>query len=240
MRDFRDAKAMAHALRDALKSRAVETTHSESLELIAKAFGYENWNILSAKIETAEPRADNARELSPVNTQDSAGPRTLYCSFCGKSQHDVRKLIAGPSVYICDECVELCLDIIREEGPLWKVLSLLWAAEEGGSDAYRSALEHVRGKSTDDVTSCVKRCRRGAEQNRLILHWIHRRLAMRNGEVPTQDDILASPRFAYLNEKTRKELLTIQQETVLALKRYEDALRIGTTVLAERGQQTDS
>jgi ATP-dependent Clp protease ATP-binding subunit ClpX len=43
------------------------------------------------------------------------GERLLYCSFCGKSQHEVRKLIAGPSVFICDECVELCNDIIREE-----------------------------------------------------------------------------------------------------------------------------
>jgi hypothetical protein len=56
MRDFRDAKIIAHALRDALKAKAVETTHSESLELIAKAFGYENWNILSAKIDAAKPR----------------------------------------------------------------------------------------------------------------------------------------------------------------------------------------
>ncbi|MCY3639810.1 MAG: ATP-dependent Clp protease ATP-binding subunit ClpX, partial [Gammaproteobacteria bacterium] len=45
---------------------------------------------------------------------DEAG-KLLYCSFCGKSQHEVRKLIAGPSVFICDECVELCNDIIREE-----------------------------------------------------------------------------------------------------------------------------
>ena len=43
------------------------------------------------------------------------GKNTLYCSFCGKSQHEVRKLIAGPTVFICDECVELCMDIIREE-----------------------------------------------------------------------------------------------------------------------------
>jgi len=43
------------------------------------------------------------------------GGKLLYCSFCGKSQHEVRKLIAGPSVYICDECVDLCNDIIREE-----------------------------------------------------------------------------------------------------------------------------
>lgn len=46
--------------------------------------------------------------------KESSG-KLLYCSFCGKSQHEVRKLIAGPSVYICDECVELCNDIIREE-----------------------------------------------------------------------------------------------------------------------------
>ncbi len=46
---------------------------------------------------------------------DGKSEKLLYCSFCGKSQHEVRKLIAGPSVFICDECVELCNDIIREE-----------------------------------------------------------------------------------------------------------------------------
>ncbi|MDV7338815.1 ATP-dependent Clp protease ATP-binding subunit ClpX [Terasakiella sp. A23] len=51
---------------------------------------------------------------------------TLYCSFCGKSQHEVRKLIAGPTVFICDECVELCMDIIREESK-----SGLTKSEEG-------------------------------------------------------------------------------------------------------------
>ena len=45
----------------------------------------------------------------------------LYCSFCGKSQHEVRKLIAGPTVFICDECVELCMDIIKEENKSWLV-----------------------------------------------------------------------------------------------------------------------
>jgi ATP-dependent Clp protease ATP-binding subunit ClpX len=51
--------------------------------------------------------------MSKNTTGDSKN--TLYCSFCGKSQHEVRKLIAGPTVFICDECVELCMDIIREE-----------------------------------------------------------------------------------------------------------------------------
>ncbi len=51
--------------------------------------------------------------MSKVSSGDTKN--TLYCSFCGKSQHEVRKLIAGPTVFICDECVELCMDIIREE-----------------------------------------------------------------------------------------------------------------------------
>ncbi len=47
----------------------------------------------------------------------SSGEKALYCSFCGKSQHEVKKLIAGPSVFICDECIDLCNDIIRDELP---------------------------------------------------------------------------------------------------------------------------
>ncbi|SLN57389.1 ATP-dependent Clp protease ATP-binding subunit ClpX [Aquimixticola soesokkakensis] len=50
-----------------------------------------------------------------ANSSSGDSKNTLYCSFCGKSQHEVRKLIAGPTVFICDECVELCMDIIREE-----------------------------------------------------------------------------------------------------------------------------
>ncbi len=55
--------------------------------------------------------------MSKVSNNGGGGDskNTLYCSFCGKSQHEVRKLIAGPTVFICDECVELCMDIIREE-----------------------------------------------------------------------------------------------------------------------------
>ena len=53
--------------------------------------------------------------MSKDTTTGESSKNTLYCSFCGKSQHEVRKLIAGPTVFICDECVELCMDIIREE-----------------------------------------------------------------------------------------------------------------------------
>ena len=50
-----------------------------------------------------------------MTTDKNKGDKLLYCSFCGKSQHEVRKLIAGPSVFVCDECIALCNDIIKEE-----------------------------------------------------------------------------------------------------------------------------
>jgi hypothetical protein len=52
-------------------------------------------------------------EMNKVSNGETKKP--LHCTFCGKSQHEVRKLIAGPTVFICDECVELCMDIIGEE-----------------------------------------------------------------------------------------------------------------------------
>ena len=60
--------------------------------------------------DNADPKGNKMTKLSGSDSKS-----TLYCSFCGKSQHEVRKLIAGPTVFICDECVELCNDIIREE-----------------------------------------------------------------------------------------------------------------------------
>ncbi|MEY4439961.1 MAG: hypothetical protein RIQ36_1425 [Pseudomonadota bacterium] len=63
-----------------------------------------------------------------VDKKSTSGEKTLYCTFCGKSQHEVKKLIAGPSVFICDECIDLCNEIIRDELPG------LEAAKENGSD----------------------------------------------------------------------------------------------------------
>src|SRR6185369_2474026 len=111
MRDFRDAKTMARALRDALKAKSVETSHSDCLELMAKAFGYENWNILARKIDAAQPSAADAQNPSAPEKGAAEATKTIYCSFCGKSQHQLRKLIAGPKVFICDECISLCDDI---------------------------------------------------------------------------------------------------------------------------------
>ncbi len=63
-----------------------------------------------------------------ADTKSTSGEKTLYCTFCGKSQHEVKKLIAGPSVFICDECIDLCNEIIRDELPG------LEAAKDSGSD----------------------------------------------------------------------------------------------------------
>jgi hypothetical protein len=125
MRDYRDAKVMARALRTGLTDQSLTVTHSQSLELVAKAFGFDNWNILAAKIEAARPAA---AEPAP---EPAKGEPVLYCSFCGKSQHDVKKLIAGPNSFICDDCVGLCADII-EHGD---VLALLAEDERAGGEA---------------------------------------------------------------------------------------------------------
>ena len=103
MRDYRDAKTMAKGLRRSLAGFGTELTHSQSLELIAQAFGFDNWNILAAKIESARP--------APA-ADKQATDETLYCSFCKKSQHDVQTLIAGPDSFICNECVAICDNVI--------------------------------------------------------------------------------------------------------------------------------
>ncbi len=228
MRDFRDAKAMAHALRDALQVKAVETTHSECLELIAKAFGDDNWNILSARIEAARSQAPGAGALAPAEAREATAPKELHCSFCGKSQHAVRCLIAGPTVFICDECVAICDEILADQG----VMNALKADEESGNEACPAAFEHLRGKSTEEVAACVERNRKAVERTRVEMRNIQRVLAMRDGELPAEPDVLGSPRFA---ARTRADLVALQQQVERLLKRYENVLRIATTVLDTRG-----
>jgi len=177
MRDFRDAKVMARALRDALKVKSIEITHAEALELIAKAFGYENWNVLSARIEATKPVASSEGTTSTGTQNEPAPPKTLCCSFCGKSQHDVRKLIAGPGVFICDECIDLCTDIVEPDDD--KELFLLTTGNE--SSEMRALLERARGMSTQELAYYVERGRKGAERSRVALQYFQQ--GWRNGTV---------------------------------------------------------
>jgi hypothetical protein len=108
---------MAQTLRQSLKAQSVDITHSNALELIAKALGFKDWHVLAARIE-ADPAAPKPTELPARSKSD---PSVLHCSFCGKTQHEVSKLIAGPNVFICDECVGLCDDIVSGEGSDWYV-----------------------------------------------------------------------------------------------------------------------
>jgi len=232
MRDFRDAKAMAHALREGLKAGGLHTTHSQCLELIAKAFGYDDWNILSGKIEAARPRGVDPA-TSAAKLPEQVAPKTLHCSFCAKSQHEVRKLIAGPWVYICDECVDLCVDIVRD-GILWRVLSRLRSSKGSRNDGLQPALEHVRTQPTEEVVSCVEQSRVGVQQRRRTLEFIDGRLEMPEAEIPKEADAQTSQLFAHLKTKTKEELVVLRKDTQRELMHYEDALRIGTTVLDER------
>jgi hypothetical protein len=193
MRDFRDAKVMARALRDTLKAKGLGTTHSESLELIAIAFGYENWNILSAKVEAAEPLLTTQRPPSPSGTQnDAAPPKILYCSFCGKSQHEVQKLIAGPGVFICDECVDLCTDIVEPDDDK-ELFRLMKGNEKIEGQADPPLFELARGMPTEELAHYVERGRKGVERNRRALQGIQRRLTKQDDEAPADDDIRRCP-----------------------------------------------
>jgi hypothetical protein len=222
MRDFRDAKAMAHSLRQALTAKAVSITHSESLELVAKAFGLDNWNILAARIEAARPTAD----LTPAN-----GGGTLYCSFCGKSQHDVVTLIAGPNVHICNACVGLC-DNILEDQAIDRTLR-----EASGSDPAAATLDIMRAKAD----GALQAYRAAADAWREHLVWSVRQAAEATARLETgaawSPDPLAKARGWTrdpLAGKSREEIEAHRASLAARLARVEDRLRAADAVLAER------
>src|SRR5215467_9275019 len=236
MRDFRDAKPMAHALRDALKVKGVGTTHSECLELIAKAFGYDNWNILSAKIEAAQSRDPDGPALPPAGAYDPVLKNTVSCSFCGKTQHEVETLIAGPPpLFICNECVGISSDVLADR----EILSLLKADEERVNQFSPAAFAHLRGKSTEELALHVERGKKGTGHWRLDLQHIKRILAVRDGDVLAERDVpgnvLASPGYAFLKNKTTEDLLILRQHAESELQRYQQVARLAATVLGERG-----
>jgi hypothetical protein len=147
MRDYRDAKAMAQTLRQSLNAQSINVSHSNALELIAKTLGFKDWQVLAAKIEADQVAAKPVDPGPP-----SSASSVLHCSFCGKSQHELSKLIAGPTVFICDECVGLCNDIILGNGdPAFYI-----GAEEGLSTKSPEELSALKAKAVARITFCRK------------------------------------------------------------------------------------
>jgi Glyoxalase superfamily protein len=137
MRDFRDAKVMARALRDALKAQAIETTHTEALELIAKAFGCKSWNVLSAKIEAAEPKPIDERELSASSATVAPKRRTAT-----GDRHGER---AGPS--------EITRDYIAH--PAWLAVKDIGYQQRGFNWEKASIRVYLHGQSVDIAQGVV-------------------------------------------------------------------------------------
>ena len=132
MRTYKDAKAMAKSLRNSLAARSVLLSHSECLEIVARQSGFANWNTVCAKLDVESgsvPRLEDPKSALQPAIPDgtcqvlrTSDPEPVSCSFCKKSQHEVRSLIEGGCsrdrigahlgcLFICDECVAFCAQV---------------------------------------------------------------------------------------------------------------------------------
>jgi len=222
MRDFRDAKAMAQSLRQALSDRSVTFTHSDCLELISKAFGFDNWNILAAKIQAARPQPEEA---------EGAGT-TLYCSFCGKSQRDVETLIAGPNVHICNECVGLC-DNIMVDQRLAKTLS----DARPGASPLEAAAEALSSASDAQIEQSRKGCADWLEHIEWSIRQTDAALATSPGETWSPDEVALKRGWTRdpLAGKSRAEIEAHRDQLAKRRSEVSERLRLLTQLLADRG-----
>jgi hypothetical protein len=192
MRDFRDAKTMAQSLRTAQDDRSITISHSDALELISRSFGFDNWNILAAKIEAA---AHPPLELN--------GKPTAFCSFCGKSQHEVAKIIAGPDVFICDDCVGLCDAIIDETHIAG--LAKMDREQSPGDPSYPALTAFLASRTAEQRAKIIASTQRSLD----LVRWSMAETARALGETPPPAPP-SPPRRAKtpVDQMSREELLT--------------------------------
>ena len=229
MRDFRDAKAMAQTLRQTLATKALAISHSESLEMISRLFGLDNWNILAAKIEAERPQQIEGMPLKPEpKAADPAG--TLYCSFCGKSQHDVAKLIAGPTVFICNECVGLCDVILEDENDLGGLIR----AEQSGASSLATLLA---AKTSDELSSIAKSAARIKDRSGMNLQIARAILSQPNGGSAPADALTTQERAldAVLRARPPQSLQAFADSAAERVANAERVLGEIERLLAQRG-----
>ncbi len=207
MRDYRDAKAMARTLREALKARSLDLTHSESLELVARTFGFRDWNGLAARIEASRPTTTPARPA-------------LRCSFCGKAPDQVGVLIAGPGSAICNECVDLCDGILMEQAPF--VPQAGPPAAQGGEALANCTAERLILLKTHAAASL-------ANGGRLL------NLISAIGSQPALSDEEADPQRRFIARKSPAERQTYADDIARRMAAIESLITTVTGLLDQRG-----
>ncbi len=215
MRDYLDAKAMALTLRDGLKTKSINITHSTALELTAKALGFRDWHVLAAKIEADRPAA-----LRTDPQPAARNPSILYCSFCGKSQHEVSKLIAGPNVFICDECVGLCDDIVIGRDPV----------------NYADTPEVLSDKSTEELVALQNRLKSRIPQLQQVLDLTEKAVHEIARPARSGGPYRPDPQREFVLSKSPQErvaYLAAIRQRVAAVRRVAETV---AGLLAERGR----
>ena len=217
MRDYRDAKAMAQTLRGGLKAQSIVITHSGALELVARMLGFKDWQVLAARIDAGRATAKPADP--PAGTAGAAA--TLSCSFCGKTRHEVGKLIAGPDIFICDACVGLCNDIVLDRDPV----------------NYIGAPEALNAKSTDELIDLRKKITARIAQMLQLRGLID--TVGHEGRPPARPD-KPSPQKAFILRKSpheRAAFAAVVEDQLAGIRRVAET---ADSLLAERGGSAES
>jgi len=214
MRDYRDAKAMAQTLRGGLKAQSIVITHSKALELVARMLGFKDWQVLAARID-AEPAT-----IRPADPSAGAAP-PLSCSFCGKTRHEVGKLIAGPDIFICDGCVGLCNDIVLDQDPV----------------NYIGAPDALNAKSTDELIALKKKTTARIAQMLQLRGLID--TVGREARPPARAD-KANPQKAFLLRKSPHERAAFAAVIEAQLAGIQRVAETADGLLAERGGSPES